>query len=270
MKNVRSSILYRNRFLSMHRSLIMKKYSSFLLLAFFVMAFSACKKETETYSGLSIQDYAPYQTGKYITYKLDSLVYLSFGTRDTTRSYEVKYVVDSLLTDNIGNPAYRVFRFIRKQSPDAWVPSGTFWAVDKKNSFEFVENNMRYIKLELPFQNGTTWKGNVYIDTYSLNSEVKYLDDWDYAFEDFAQPATIGSFSLDNTITVNQRDEIIGDPADALSYSEVNFGKEIYAKGIGLVYRKFFHSEYQPGTNGGNGYFADGSYGITLTMIDHN
>ncbi|MEO7524313.1 MAG: hypothetical protein ABIT58_09475 [Ferruginibacter sp.] len=249
----------------------MKKYFSFLPLVILLLLFSACKKETENYKpSSSIRDYSPLETGKYITYKLDSIVYLSFGQTQTTRSYEAKYVVDSLLTDNGERPAYRIFRYIRKQNTDPWSPSGTFWAINTGGTLEFVENNMRYIKLEMPIENGTTWKGNAFIETTSLNSEVKYLDDWDYVFDAVGVAETVGTNNLDNVLTVNQHDETIGDPADAGSYSEVNYGQEKYAKGIGLVYRRFFHSEYQPGTGSGDGYTADGSYGVTLTMIDHN
>ena len=185
-------------------------------------------------------------------------------------SYEAKYVVDSLITDNLGRPAYRIFRFLRKSAPDAWVPSGTFMAVNTINRLEFIENNLRYIKLELPVKDGFSWKGNSYIDTYSLNSELKYLDDWDYVYDSVGAPATVGTFNLDNTVTVHQRDEINGEPGIDTAYSEINFSEEKYAKDIGLVYRKFFHSEYQPATINTTGFIADGSYGITLTMIDHN
>ena len=80
----------------------------------------------------------------------------------------------------------------------------------------------------------------------------------------------IGTFNLDSTLRVDQRDEVIGNPADAASYSEVNYAMEKYAAGIGMVYRKFLHTEYQPPTPGVSGKFVDGSYGVTLTMIDHN
>jgi hypothetical protein len=249
----------------------MKKYFFVLSSSMLAFAFFACKKQTEVYRpAISISDYVPLETGKYITYRLDSLVYLNFGTRDTVFSYEAKYVVDSNFTDNLGRSAYRIFRFIRKAAPAPWVPSGTFMAIDDTSGFEFVENNMRFLKMVLPIQNGTSWKGNVFIDTYSLNSEVKYLDDWDYVYDSVGLPATVGNYNLDNTLTVHQRDEISGDPSIDTVYSEVNFSAEKYAKGVGLVYRKFFHSEYQPNTGGGTGYIADGSYGVTLTMIDHN
>ncbi len=135
---------------------------------------------------------------------------------------------------------------------------------------EFVENNLRYIKLKLPIKDGYTWKGNSHIDTYSINSEVKYLDSWDYYYENVGLPETIGAFNLEDVLTVNHRDEIIGNPADPNSYSEINYSQEKYAKGIGMVYRRFLHTEYQPPTPGSSGHFAEGTYGITLTMIDHN
>ena len=98
-----------------------------IILTFY---FSSCKK-TETINSPSIADYNPLQTGKYITYQLDSLVYLSFGTRDTTISYQVKYMTDSMITDNLGRPAYRIYRFIRKNENQNWTADATFMAVNK-------------------------------------------------------------------------------------------------------------------------------------------
>ena len=225
-----------------------------------------CNKK-ETYPSSAVHDYFPLQTGKYITYQLDSLIYIPFSTRDTTISYQVKYEIDSLITDNIGRPAYRIYRYIRKQPTQAWISDATFMAVALNDQIEFGENNLRFIKLQGPINEIISWKGNAYIDTYSANSQLKYLDNWDYRYSHINENLLMGSTLYDSVITVNQRDEIIGNPDDPNSYSEINFGEEKYAKGIGLVYRKFSHKEYQPG-NGG--YIADGSYGITLQIIDHN
>ncbi len=239
------------------------------LVAFFLISLTmvSCNKSEDNYSTASITDYNPSIVGKYITYQLDSLVYISFGTRDTTISNEVKYLTDAAITDNLGRPSFRIIRFIRKTNLDAWAPDASFMVTNTINTLEFIENNLRYIKLAMPIRLGYSWKGNSYIDTYSANSTLKYLDNWDYSYSDIGVSGTIGTFSLDNILTVDQRDEIVGNPNDPASYSEINYCQEKYAKGIGMVYRKFFHNEYQPG---GNGYFADGSYGVTYTMIDHN
>lgn len=236
-----------------------------LFLSLSVLCYSCTK--TESYPTSSIADYVPLQTGKYITYQLDSTIFINFGTKDTTISYQVKFVTDSLITDNLGRPAYRIFRYIRKTTNDAWVPDATMMAVNSGNALEWTENNLRFVKMRTPISDNYNWKGHTYIDTYSANSLLQYMDGWDYTYAEVNGTDTLQNQVYTNTLTVNQRDETIGIPEDPDSYSEINFGQEKYAKGIGLIYKKFFHSEFQPG-NGG--YFADGSYGVTFTIIDHN
>jgi hypothetical protein len=240
-----------------------------VLAASSIFLLQACKKETETLATPTIEDYNPLVIGKYITYQLDSSVMINFGAAIETHTYQVKYVVDGALNDADNRPSFRIVRFMKRPS-GAWDADATFWATPTANGLEFVENNLRYLKLRLPIKDGYTWKGNTHIDTYSINSEVKYLDSWDYIYENVGMPETIGTYNLDSVLTVNQRDEIIGSPSDPNSYSEINYGQEKYAKGIGMVYRKFLHTEYQPPTPGSSGHFADGTYGITMTMIDHN
>lgn len=233
--------------------------------------FSACKKSTDDLKLVSVSDYSPYIIGKYITYNLDSTVFVNFGTVQQVHSYQVKFMVDALITDNLGRPAYRIIRYIRSTPTAPWVPDNTFMAVQTESTLEFIENNLRYIKMKAPLRNGFSWKGNTYIDTYSLNSDLKYLDDWDYTYDSLDMKITVGSLLVDSTLKVAQRDETIGNPNDSHLYSERNIGIEKYAKGIGLVYRKFLHTEYQPSQTGGPiGKYSDGSYGVTLTMIDHN
>ncbi|HMJ45835.1 MAG TPA: hypothetical protein VK498_00800 [Ferruginibacter sp.] len=246
----------------------MKKIPVLLIVTLII--FSACKKSSEEFNSAAIQDYYPLAVGKYITYNLDSIVTINFGASMVVRKYQVKYQVDALITDNLGRPAYRIVRSIRNTAANPWQSDATFMAINTSNSLEFVENNLRYIKLKVPIKDGYSWKGNAYIDTYSLNSELKYLDSWDYVYDSVNVRSTVGTFTLDSTLKVNQRDEIIGSPSDPNSYSEKNYGVEKYAAGIGLVYRNFLHTEYQPPVPGLGGHFVTGSYGVILTMIDHN
>lgn len=244
----------------------MKKFLWILPLMMIVF-FSACKK-SEEHKVVPLSEYYPLEVGKYVSYQLDSLVFINFGTKDTVITYQVKHEVNAAVTDNLGRPAYRIFRYIRKTHTDPWVSDNTFMAVPTDFSVEFIENNMRFLKMQSPLKNGYTWKGHTYIDTYSLNSEVRYLDNWDYVYDSLGLPTTVGLFNLEDAVKVHHRDEIIGDPSNPDSYSEINRGEEKYAKGIGLIYRNFLHVEYQPPTPGRGGYKQ--GYGVTLTMIDHN
>ena len=242
------------------------------LIGFFCISLLiiSCKKENEIFTSESVNDYSPMQVGKYITYNLDSTLYINFGQKDTVISYQVQDVVDAQMTDNLGRPAYRIIRYIRKDTSDDWQPNNTFLVVPTGKSIEYVENNLRFLKLEMPVKQDFSWKGNSYIDTYSLASDLQYLDDWDYIYDSIDAPIMINSLSFDSTIKVTERDEFLGqDPAIAgTQYAEKTYAEEKYAKGVGLIYREFLHWEYQGGQTGVPGYFV--GYGIKLSITGHN
>jgi len=245
-----------------------------ILFAGFVAAvlLSACKKQTEEYPTATISDYMPLEPGKYIIYQLDSFRYSTQSLVPLTITYQVKFQVDALITDNLGRPAYRIYRYIRKATTDPWVSDDTYMAVNTGTALEFVENNLRFVKLKEPITQDYTWKGNTFINTTSDTAafDFRYLDSWDYTYDSVGAPLTLGGINLENTVKVAQIDDVIGNPEDPNSYTEINYGAEYYAKGIGMVYRRFLHSEYQPPTNGYNGYYTDATAGATFTMIEHN
>ncbi len=243
----------------------MKKYISILMI---IIAIASCKKSTEELALTPISDYAPLTVGKYITYSLDSLIFTNFGTVEAHRIYEVKYVIADSTTDNLGRKAFRIFRYIRTIPAGVFSADNTFLAVNTGSTFEFTENNLRYVKLVQPIKEDNSWKGNSAIDVTTVIPGIRdftYLADWDYTYSNvgLTSPIPIGNFNLPNTITVNQRDVSTNLPINASTLiASKDFSKEIYAKNIGLVYREFIHWEYQQGAKTG--------YGITLKMIDHN
>jgi len=246
----------------------MTKY--FIGLFFISLFFISCKKEKDSFTSESVNDYFPLQVGKYITYELDSTLFINFGQKDTIISYQVQDRVDAQIMDNLGRPAYRIYRFIRKDTSQDWVQNNTFLAVPTSKSLEYIENNLRFLKIEIPVKQDFSWKGNSYIDTYSINSDLKYLDDWDYIYDSIDVPLTINSLTIDSTVKVSERDEFLGDdPSNpATVFAEKTYSIEKYGKGVGLIYREFLHWEYQGGETGVPGYFV--GYGIKLSIIDHN
>lgn len=235
-----------------------------------LLVLGACKKESEELVVVPLSDYAPLTVGKYITYSLDSLVYINFGSTEAHRFYEVKYLTADSLTDILGRKAFRIVRYIRKLPNGTFTADNTFLAVNTGNSFEFTENNLRFLKLTLPVKNERTWKGNSAIDVSSLGSDLQYLSDWDYTYADVGQAKTVGTFNLSNTVTVKQIDESVNlpvippGPPNQTNIASKDFSEEIYAKGIGMVRKEFLHFEYQLAFPGYIG------YGVKLIMIDHN
>lgn len=246
----------------------MKKFSGLALL--FLTLFSACDKQNEIYTSATLSEYFPLQVGKYINYDLDSTVYINFGQKDTVIKYQVKDSVENQFTDNLGRQAFRIVRYIRKNTSQAWTANNTFVAIPAGNTMEYVENNLRFQKLKLPITDGYTWKGNTFIDTYSLNSAFKYFDDWEYAYDSVNVPLTVGGLLFNSTLKVYQRDEFLGqDPKlPNTQYAERNYSVEKYAKNVGLIFKEFLHWEYQ-GSQPGHSSFYNG-YGVKLTITGYN
>jgi hypothetical protein len=250
------------------------KIFTIILLLFSGVLLLRCSKK-DVFLSDQPSDYMNLAVGKFVTYRLDSLYYVNFGQKDTIVKYQAKDVVDAAITDNLGRPSWRIIRYLNDTAAlGTWTPDITYLVTVSTNTLEVVENNLRFLKLKAPVANDYTWKGNAYINTQppaNPNNEpdYSYFDNWDYTYADVDQPFTPFTTPVSNTITVNQRDEILGTPGNVDSYSERNFSLEVYGKGIGLIYKNFLHSVFQPRTSTyPTGYF-DG-YGITLRMIDHN
>jgi hypothetical protein len=242
-----------------------------LAAALFLTAiiFNGCSKETETLPTATIADYYPTEIGKSVTYRMDSTVFVNFNSTEEVHSYVAMDVVEAQLTDNLNRPSFRVHRYIRDTAEtQPWMEDVTYLVTPLQTSLELVDNNLRYIKLHLPIRDDYSWKGNSYIDTYSTNSDLHYLDDWDYIYANAYQPYDLGNQVVDSSVIVNQIDEVIGDPTVDSVFSRKDYSIEVYGKGIGLIYKNFLHREYQPPTPGKDAYIL--GYGIKLIMIRHD
>jgi len=120
-----------------------------------------CEKKTETFNTLPLSDYYPLVKGKVYYYRLDSTVPAPFGTALVVKSYIAKDTIESTFTDNEGREAFRIFRFIRDTAQkQPWAFASTYTAIAANNRVEYVDNNMRFIKLAGPVINDYTFKGN--------------------------------------------------------------------------------------------------------------
>jgi hypothetical protein len=223
-----------------------------------------------------LSEYFPLQVGKYITYRLDSTVPTQFGRDTTVRSYRARDVVEAQIVDGEGRTSYRIVRSLSNLAGTIpYTPSSTFAATPEKTDWiEYVDNNLRFMKLRFPIIEGFEWKGNSFIDVTSINSQVRYLADWTYIYQNVGQPATINGKTYPNTVTILQRDEVVPPgPFNPQFFKQYDYSIEIYAQGIGLIYKNFDHKVWQPPTpppDSRAGYWEDGSYRIVLSVLDNN
>jgi len=230
-----------------------------------IISLGSCEKTDTVPSTMQIGDYYPLQIGKRITYRLDSTVYISLSTQKTVHSYIVQDIVDAEVVDNLGNPGYRIRRMMSSVSDTSyWADNATFIVIPSKKSYEFIENNLRFIKLVNPITELTTWTGNSYINTD--DNFLRFYENWEYFYENISQPFAANGQSFDSTITVNQSDMVNGDPMNKNFFYAITKSSEIYAKGVGLVYKEFLYEAWQPATQN----YEANSYGVKLTILNHN
>lgn len=254
-----------------------------LVLALSSMVFFSCN-EKEDFVSDSLTDYMPLAPGKYITYRIDSLVFPNFGRNIEVHKYQVKHQVDALITDNLGRPAYRVYRFVRDSAgTQPWQPNGTYLVTILADQAEVSDDNLRIIKLHLPVRNGFSWKGNRYLpyDTIPGSPEGSYdplydfdnddeMADWDFYYDGDPVTFSYKGINYNNVVTVEQIDEAFNVPiTNPAFYASRSRAVDKYAKGIGLVYKELELWEHQPNTGGAGGPYKTG-FGITMWMIDHN
>src|SRR5688500_10658356 len=160
----------------------------FLLLLSSAFLFS-CEKETEEFQESEpLSSYLSPQPGKYITYRIDSTLFTNFGASMEVRSYQEKHQVDAQMTDNLGRPSYRIFRFIRDTNgTTAWKPSESYFITVTDKNVEVVENNLRFLKLTIPVKETTTWHGNQFLPSvpygvfYEFSNDDE-MNDWEYYY----------------------------------------------------------------------------------------
>ncbi|MBS1750326.1 MAG: hypothetical protein JST63_10505 [Bacteroidetes bacterium] len=230
-----------------------RKYLLFCAVMLMLCTLPFCKKQTDSFEATPAADYYPVQEGKYIQYRLDSVVFTDFDRVREVHSYQVKDIVDAQITDNLGRPAFRIRRMIRDTAGiTPWQDNASFMVTILPNSVEYVENNLRFIKLVSPVRNDYYWPGNSYIFTgtgenssSSSESEYAYMYGWNYTYANAGQPYIVNNTTIDNTVTVLQQDQSTGDPARyPTSYADSTYSIEVYGKDIGLIYKDFLHWEY--------------------------
>lgn len=193
------------------------------MCAILLIAAFSCKEDESDYEPDLGYSYFPTEIGSYITYRADSIFHdnpttAAAGIHDTI-SYYIKEVVESEVLDALEEPAMRIVRYKRDTPDDAWELRDVWMAKTSSRNAEKVEENRRYVKLAFPISATSEWDGN------ALND----LEEWRYSYDSIGYGRDFDTLSFEQTVFVNQR-QFLTEVNDERAY-------EIYAKGVGLIYR---------------------------------
>lgn len=205
-----------------------------LYIAALIGVFASCSKESTYELGNVGHDYIVDKIGHYVIYQVDSTVYNDFDetVRDTTLQF--KEVISEVFIDNVGREAHRVLRYERPTKDEDWELTRSYYFVKDLRRVEKVEENIRFINFVFPPQKNITWDGNKYIEAVE---NLKYLKDWNYRFTDVDVNYNVLGNAYQNVAHI-----LLQDKENAI---EKIYAKESYARGIGLIYKEWWHLETQ-------------------------
>jgi hypothetical protein len=197
----------------------------FYIFAIFIFA-QCAKKNIPANDSLLGLDYYPTKQGKFVIYDVDSTVYKDLPLSSTTFKYRIKEKVADSFTDNEGEPAIRLERYIKVFNPNKsydsipWSIKEVWMLNADKKSIQLSENNVRFTKLIFPIESEATWNGNA----------KNTVGEWLYSFEYIDKKETINNNVLESVLKVKQKSF-----KTLISYQNYY---EKFAKNVGLVERE--------------------------------
>jgi len=151
-----------------------------------------------------------------------------------TQKYFLREQIGGIFIDNLGDTMRQIERFSRKSDSGQWTRLNTWTAGVIGSEFIQVEENTRYLKMQLPLYKGKTWNGNIYNRTDTLQKYEYCVDSIDYQM-------VIGEFDFDSVLTISQKNELT-------AITRILFF-ERYAAGVGLVQKQqidIYSDSYNP------------------------
>lgn len=214
-----------------------KSMIPFLCFLAAIQIYSSCNKQKDIDIAFKY-NYYPLQVGSSIVYRVDSIIYNPlFANGKDTATWEVKETIESAYTDNTGETAYRIERYIRKDSSHSWKSPVIWSATRTKTRAERVENNLRFVKLVFPASEGMSWEGNSYL---KVDDSLAFYQDWLYEITSADAAESVNGISFDSVLTVSEVDDE--------NLLERRWSMSKYAAGVGLAYREQYNLQFV-GTN---------------------
>lgn len=247
---------------------MIRRILPFLFIAA-VLSVASCKRESDDRFGSDItRGYFPLELGHYVLYDVDSTIWDDFKCTKADSHYQMRYTIADTFRDNELRLSYQVDVHIRKDDTQPWRIDDVFYITPTSSSLEWVQNNLRFTKLVFPVADGATWNGNSQIATN--DQDLRYFEGWMYKYSNKNDQYNNGRVAFDNTVTVNLVDEKQNDP-DTMptAFAYRSYGREVYAHGVGLIYREMLHWDYQYNPTPGSQSCRKG-YSVVMRATEHN
>jgi hypothetical protein len=197
------------------------------LICFVVFSQAMSCSTDETAPAASVKDYFPLKIGVSHIYSVEETITQQISG-ESKSTYELRTIVTDSIPEPDGTFTYVIQRYRRADAQSSWTNLPTWSARVSKFQAIVSEENTGFLKVEAPIAEGKEWNGNL----------PNILDEDTYSLIEVAKPYSINSAkTFPNTITVLQNDN-----KDLIVFQDRR--SEIYAGGVGLVYREILQLEY--------------------------
>lgn len=212
------------------------KLAIIFLFTAIVCLINACKKDkTTTYEGDYGYSYFPYDSGTFVIYKVDSIIYDDFNRSVRTSTIYLKEQVSEQFIDNLGRTAKRLIRSYSTidSTNQRWETENIYYIIRTNTTAERVDENLRYVKMVFPNTDNQKWLGNKYIISpppYLLDTSNYQVKDWKFTISKRDREYFINTTRYDSTLTITQIND------SSAIYKTLY--KEVYARNVGLIYKE--------------------------------
>ena len=183
----------------------------------FVIIGMACNKEViEPAKTLKVEDYFPLDSGMYWIYDVQKIeIDAPIGKFDTI-NFELKMLIKNYDEDI---EMFEFWRYSRADSTKPWINYDIVTVSIDQLTIQWVENNLRFVKLTNLIAENKNWDGNIY----------NTLSPWNYFYSNFGSSFENEYLVVTDVIKVNQR--------DVSNFLQSEKAWELYGKNVGLVFK---------------------------------
>jgi hypothetical protein len=240
-----------------------------MALVFTTALLNSCKKDRVVVDAKSsdlYQAFLPLEVGKYIIYDIDSSIWDDTKCIKYTNKYQHEYLVADTFRDAQKRLSYAINVLSRKTPTDKFVVNDVVYYTPGAEQMEYVEKNIRFMRLVNPLVEGKKWKGNILVP--SEDQDYNYLQNWNYTYSNVLKPYSNGAINFEKTITVKEVDTILNNPETMPdAYASLLQSKSVYAFRVGLVYREYTYWIYDPIPGSKN---CRKGVGVTMRAVEYN
>jgi len=175
--------------------------------------------------------YFPLELNSIIDYQVNELVFRSEGLIRDTFSYQLREeIIDSYIND-LDETIYLIDRSTRPSEDHQWQYQNTSQAYISNNQIVRIEDNIPYIKMQLPISTAQLWDGNQLFDSnggLTIGGEsIDYFKEWNYQIVSDNSSIAVNDNDFSSVLEISL--------ANHENQVEIRNSKEWYAPNIGLI-----------------------------------